>query len=263
MHLRQINPFPSVRTVFSFRQARSRIRGFTLIEIMVALGALLILGSIAVYAYQKLLDDAREAVCETNVKALTTAVELYTNEYGVVPAVLGDLKMRHLEKAYAQVMKNSDWHTRFAHKFLEMSLSNEAYAQFLTYKNLRRFGVSKKMLRCPEDDNGGVSYGINGNLAGRRWAKLRSNVIVVGDCDSPVFFHESDLKRRHHGGKVAVAASKAKKIRKRILGVTSAVDPCDPDENDELDNDDNTMEDGGGMDGGGMDGGNMDGGGGS
>lgn len=235
MHLPRTELLLSARALVLDRQLRPGRRGFTLIEIMIALGALLILGSIAVFAYQKLLDDAREAVCESNVKALTTAVELYGNEYGVVPAVLGDLKMRHLEKAYAQVMKDSDWHTRFAHKFLEISLPDEAYAQFLTYKNLKRFGVSKKMLRCPEDDNGGISYGINGNLAGRPWAKLRSNVIVVGDCDSPVFFHESQLKKRHHRGTVAVAGSKAKKIRKRRLGMSSAADPCDPDADDAAD----------------------------
>lgn len=241
MHLRQTSrmsgpPVCSGPVILEMsRKSATRHRGFTLVEIMVALAALLILGSIAVYAYQKLLDDAREAVCETNVKALTTAIELYSNEYGVVPAVLGDLKMRQLEKAYAQVMGHSDWYCRFAHAFLEMSMSSEAYAHFLTYKNLKRFGVSKKMLRCPGDDNGGVSYGINGNLAGRHWAKLRSNVIVVGDCDSPVFFHESELKKRHHGSKVAVAASKAKKIRKRTIGQSSAVDSCDPDADDTVD----------------------------
>jgi len=139
---------------------------------------------------------------------LNTAVELYGQEYGAIPATLGDLKQEHLEKAYAQVMERRSWHTKFSHAVLKMSLSDEAYAEFLTYDNLKKFGAAKASFRCPEDDNGGTSYGINGNLAGALWAQVDKDVVVVGDCDSATFTSAAQLKKRHGSGQVAIATTK-------------------------------------------------------
>jgi prepilin-type N-terminal cleavage/methylation domain-containing protein len=200
----------------SFLQAAARHhKGFTLVEILIAVAVLLFLVSIATIGYQALLDNAREAVCTTNVKALTTAVEAYAMENDVIPAVLGDLELRHLEKAYAQVLEESDWFAKFAQHAVNFSLPREAYAErFLTYKNLRQFGVSKKIFQCPADEDGGVSYGINAQFAMKRWDEIDDDAILVGDCDSPTFVNENDLKKRHRGKTTAVGSTKNKEVKK-------------------------------------------------
>jgi type II secretory pathway pseudopilin PulG len=67
--------------------------GFTLVQVMTAFGILLILASIAGFAYTSILDDARASVCKTNLETLNTAVELYGQEYGAIPATLGEPKL--------------------------------------------------------------------------------------------------------------------------------------------------------------------------
>lgn len=199
--------------------------GFTLVELIVAFGMLLILGTLGAFFYRGLLDDAREAVCVTNVKALTTAVELYVWENEALPAVLGDLKVEQVEKAYAQVMEEGGWYAKFSQFLLEMNLSDEAYAErLLKYDKLKKYGVAKNVFRCPNDDNGGVSYGINKRIANMKWHKIKDDALVIGDCDSPVFTSEDQLKRRHRKGTIAVASTKNKRIKKRRKRESGEVD---------------------------------------
>jgi type II secretory pathway pseudopilin PulG len=183
-------------------------KGFSLIQLMTTLGILLIVASIAGFVYTGILDNARAATCKANLETLNTAVELYGQEYGAIPATLGDLKPKHLEKAYAQVMERRSWYTKFSVALLKISQSDKAYAEFLKYDNLRKFGAAEDSFHCPEDDNGGTSYGINGNLAGVLWAQVDKDVVVVGDSDSATFTRESDLRKRHGRGKVAMATTK-------------------------------------------------------
>ncbi|MBW2319162.1 MAG: hypothetical protein JRF24_10905 [Deltaproteobacteria bacterium] len=182
--------------------------GFTLIQLMMALGIVFILASIAGFAYIGILDNARVTVCKTKLKTLNYAVEWYGHENEASLEILGELKLEHLEKAYAQVMESSSWYTKFSHAFLKMNLSDEVYAEFLTYENLKNFGAVKGSFRCPGDDNGGMSYGINANLAGTLWVNVGDDVVVVGDCDSATFTSATQLRKRHDSGKVAIAITK-------------------------------------------------------
>jgi hypothetical protein len=172
------------------------------------MGILLIVASVAGFVYTGILDNARAATCKMNLETLNTAVELYGQEHGAIPATLGDLKPKHLEKAYAQVMERRSWYTKFSVALLKISQSDKAYAEFLKYDNLRKFGAAQDSFHCPEDDNGGTSYGINANLAGVLWANVDKDVVVVGDCDSATFTSEADLRKRHGRGKVAIATTK-------------------------------------------------------
>lgn len=192
--------------------------GFTLVELVVAVAVLLILATIAFVGYQRLLDRAREAVCTTNVKALSMALESYILDQEAVPATLGGLELRRLERAYAKVMQEADWLTKISHSVVEYSMSREAYATVLTHENLKRYGISDKMLRCPSAPDGAVSYGINRQLLTRKWESVQEDAIIVGDCDGPVFNNEDQLATRHRGGTVAVGATKDKRVRKRRRG---------------------------------------------
>jgi len=211
------------------RAFRTDNQGFTLIQVLVALVLVLVIASIAAMAYQGLIDNARAAACENNLKVLNTAVELYADEYGVIPAVLGELKPEHLQKAYARVMENSSWQRRFSLALLEISRSGEAFGEFLSYENLRKFGAAKDSFRCPGDKNGGTSYGINANVAGTLWAKVDNDVVVVGDCDSPTFTSAAQLKKRHGSGKVAIAMTKGGVVVKMGEGSDAQIpDGVDP-----------------------------------
>ena len=202
-------------------------KGFTLIQVVLSVAVLLILSSIGVVSYQKILEMSREEVCATNQQALTNAVEAYVSSGYVIPAVLGDLKLEHLEKAYARVMEDAGWWVKFSHFLVRSSMSNEAYAQFLTYDNLKNYGAQKDFFRCPSDPNGAVSYGINGNIAGKYWYEIGDNVIIVGDCDSHVFTAQEQLKKRHGSGQVAIAVTKVGAVA-RIGDQSAASDADDP-----------------------------------
>jgi len=220
-------------------------KGYTLLGLVIAVAGLLVLITIAFLAYDGFVDRARAAACETNLKVLNTAVELYIrDERGAVPAVLGDLNPEHLKKAYAMVREDLGWQKRFLLAFLDFNYPGEAWAQFLTHDNLKGFGAVQDTFICPEDKNGGVSYGINSNLAGKLWYQIDKNVVVVGDCDSAVFSSPEQLKKRHGSGNVAIALTKGgavTKIGDQSEGGEAVDDDATFDVDDAADDDDNSF----------------------
>ncbi len=222
-------------------------KGYTALQLIFTVAIILVLASISLLGYQKILEMSREKVCATNQQALTNAVEAYviSNNY-VIPAVLGNLKLEDLETGYAQVMEKAGWSTVFAHFIVRTSMSSEAYAQFLTYDNLKNYGVSKDFFRCPSDSNGGISYGINANIAGKPWYKINDNVIIVGDSDSHTFSSQGGLRARHGSGKVAIGVTKQGTVARIESGsVTSDTDDITPafdDDGDDYDIDDDAFD---------------------
>jgi prepilin-type N-terminal cleavage/methylation domain-containing protein len=189
------------------RSLRNREKGFTLVELMVVVAIILILASIGMYAYQRSLAYAKETVCKTNLRALKNAVEMYVSENEAFPASLGQLKPEYLEKAYAEAMEDRGWVKRVCFFLAKFDTSDHAYAQFLTYENLKDYGVSQAILRCPADSNGGVSYGINGSLAGEQWSEVDRNELLIADCENYTFFAFNELARRHNDKALAIKIS--------------------------------------------------------
>ena len=146
--------------------------GYTLVELAVTLGVILILSSIAIHFYFGALAHARGTVCQTNLKALKSAVEEYILENDALPATLGHLKLEHVQKGYARAMDETGWLTQLSLLLLKFDESGNAHAQFLTYENLKGYGARQKIFQCPSDKNGPSSYGLNGNLADREWSKI-------------------------------------------------------------------------------------------
>ena len=146
-----------------------------------------ILSTLGIATYRQVLDNARQKVCETNLKTLEAAVEMYALENDALPASLGDLKPSHVKKAYAKVMREEGWLTKFAYFFVKLNTPKEVYAQFLTYDRLGKYGPAAQVFHCPADTNGGVSYGINAQLAGKRWGDISEDTLIVADCDSHTF----------------------------------------------------------------------------
>jgi prepilin-type N-terminal cleavage/methylation domain-containing protein len=187
---------------------RNKKKGFTLLELLVAITVILILASIGMYLYQRSLAYAKETVCKTNLRALEYSVEMYVSENDAFPASLGQLKLEYLQKAYAKAMEDRDWVKRVCFFLVRLDASDHAYAQFLTYENLKNYGASQAIFHCPADPNGGISYGINGNLAGKRWPDVGKDEIVIADCENYTFFALDELAKRHDNKALAIKASR-------------------------------------------------------
>jgi len=189
---------------------------FTLIELIVTMIVVLALASFGMAGYRQVLDNGRQKVCETNLKALAGAVEIYALENEVIPATLGYLNLEDLKKGYAQAAGKDRLYTGFCYWLVAAHDTVSAYCRdltgrssvfaqaaygpsnpFLSWETFKRFGLKQSIFVCPADENGPPSYGINAALAGKKWFELKDTDIIVGECDSAVFTSESDLCHRH------------------------------------------------------------------
>lgn len=188
----------------AYKGLREIKRGYTLIELLVVLTIVLVLSTIGMFLYQRSIVYAKETVCQTNLRVLEGAIEFYVLENDVLPASLGHLKLEHLEKSYAKAMEDRGWFTKFSFFLVKLDASEQAYAQFLTYENLEKYGATEKIFHCPADSNGGVSYGINGNLVGKKWSDVGADEIVIADSDNYVFNTLTELAKRHNNKALAI-----------------------------------------------------------
>jgi prepilin-type N-terminal cleavage/methylation domain-containing protein len=179
-------------------------KGYTLIELLVVLTIILVLATIGMFLYNRSIAFAQETVCQTNLITLEKAIELYVIENDAIPASLGHLKLEHLEKGYAKAMEDGGWFTKFSFFLVKLDASKQAYAQFLTYENLENYGATKKIFQGPADSNGGASYGINGNLAGKKWSDVDAEEIIIADSDNYVFNTLTELAKRHNNKALAI-----------------------------------------------------------
>jgi len=89
------------------RAGRKKI--FTLLEVMMVTIVVLIVAGLGVLSYRQVVENARQRVCALNLKALGEAIKFYSLEEDKLPATLGELKLRHLRKAYAKVMREGNY----------------------------------------------------------------------------------------------------------------------------------------------------------
>jgi prepilin-type N-terminal cleavage/methylation domain-containing protein len=172
-------------------------KGFTLVELMVVVTIILVLSSFGVFLYQRAIAQAKETVCKTNLEALHEAIDFYLSENDAFPASLAQLNFEHVEKGYAKAMRERNWYRRLCFFLVKLDASDQAYAQFMTYENLQKYGVTEKIFHCPADPNGGASYGINANLIGMKASEIGGDVVIVADCDTYSFTSVVDLTKRH------------------------------------------------------------------
>ena len=232
----------------AFKLGKEIKRGFTLLELLVVLAVLLVLSSTAMFLYQRGLAHAKETICQTNLRAIHEAITLYSAENDALPASLGQLKLKHLERGFAKATEGKGWLIKAYTFLIKLDTSDHAYAQFLTYENLKKYGAAEKIFHCPADDNGGASYAINGQAQGKAWGEIPKNTILVADCDHYVFHSLDELSDRH--------SHKAQAIRKSAVLVEIREDrepvpieePGDDDDEGDDDDDDDDDDDEGGDD---------------
>lgn len=173
------------------------MKTFTLIETVMVVAIIAVLATFSIAGYWQLLDNARQKVCETNLETLLTATEIYALEHDALPASLSQLDPSQVRKAYAKVMRKKGLMAKLSYAFVKMNTPKLAYAQFLTYSNLSKYGPESHVFVCPSDANGAPSYGINGNIQGRSWGNISSGTAIVGGCDSHVFWGAGQIAPRH------------------------------------------------------------------
>ena len=189
-------------------------RGFTIMEIAVALAVLMIISSIAVVSYTKYISNAGETVCAENLKGLRYAVMNYVSEKAALPITLGELEPEQIKQGYDLAMKNADWKSKMTHSVLEFSITSEAHAFTLSYEDLKAYGANHEIFNCPEDHNGGTSYAINADIAGKKWSEINADVVLIAESDSDTFRKSSDLQLRHEGKTKALAITRNGRIIK-------------------------------------------------
>lgn len=84
-----------VLSFFKFRSPQSAIRnqrGFSLLELMIAMFIMIILLSVALPTYQRSVQHARELVLEENLWQMRRAIDQYGTDKGKLPQSLDDLK---------------------------------------------------------------------------------------------------------------------------------------------------------------------------
>jgi len=162
---------------------------FTLPEVMMVAIIVFIIVGLGILSYRQLVENARQRVCMLNLKTLEKAIKFYGLEEDTLPATLGELKLRHLRKAYAEVMREGNYLLNklafFVVKINNPSLAYGKYSPsdngvgFLTPETLGRYGVTEEVFHCPSDPSGKISYAMNENLAGEKWEDVAPGTPLV------------------------------------------------------------------------------------
>ncbi len=148
-------------------------RGFTVIELVVAVLILLALVSFSMAGYQRYRDRAAMLVDETNQKVLQAAVKLYAYDTNALPGSLSELRGTDLQRAYAEVTGGKRPYTFLA--FLQENLGLLRIAEAAPLPG-RYYNNDISILTCPGDPTppteGGVSYALASGWAGRPLSAL-------------------------------------------------------------------------------------------
>lgn len=181
-------------------------KAFTLIEVMVVIIIAGILASIGIPSYQNFVETQKAKVCQTNLKTLEQALDIYAIDHDTMPASLSEIPNETIDKAFARILQEKGaWRIRLAYFVTDlMNHNNLLYAAPVTPFVKQLVRGNHRVLVCPKDyavlEHGGVSYGINSALAKMKkedYKKIASTAILLGDCNTPEFSSLSQLSNRH------------------------------------------------------------------
>ncbi len=104
----------SLRAWLSIRDLKSAIRnqkGFSLLELMIAMFIMIILLSIAVPTYERSVRNAREIVLKENLFQLRRSIDQFSGDKGKLPSSIDELvEAKYLrEKPYDPISENQEW----------------------------------------------------------------------------------------------------------------------------------------------------------
>lgn len=103
-----------LNAIFAFRTRHSALRnqrGFSLLELMIAMFIMIILLSVAVPTYQRSVQHAKEVVLKENVWQMRRAIDQFTADKGKLPKTIDELvesKYLH-EKPIDPILDKAEW----------------------------------------------------------------------------------------------------------------------------------------------------------
>ncbi|MFA5373925.1 MAG: prepilin-type N-terminal cleavage/methylation domain-containing protein [Candidatus Omnitrophota bacterium] len=202
-------------------------RSFTLLEIMISMVVMGILVTLGFPIYQGFIENSKSKVCETNLKALKSAMDIYAMEYDTMPGSLSELPPKYIGKAYARLMlQKSAWKIKLAYFMVEQEKKGFVYAD--TFINRLTKG-NINLVTCPKDKTppaeGGVSYGFNSqlsNMSSKDYRKLSSGFSLIADSDQPTFVSEDNYAYRHQTFGVLTSEGYAQEVVKGSANLSPA-----------------------------------------
>lgn len=199
-------------------------KAFTMMEILIVVVIIGILATLGFPAYQNVIEDSKATVCEANLEALNTGLEIYAMEHDQMPGDLSELSPEYIQKAYTRILQEKGaWKIKFAYYIVGWEQRGLAYAGLLT----DIAGGNIKLMTCPAALPGERSYGINSgllNMSSQGYQALSGDTLFIGDYTAPTFTSYAQLTERHkHYGILTVETyaqtiGKDKKIKEKKSG---------------------------------------------
>lgn len=163
-------------------------KAFTLIEIVAIVAVIGILVTLGINAYGNIIEDSKAKICDTNQQALKTALDIYAMEHDTLPGDLSMLPSEYIQKAFARIMQGRGaWKIKLAYFVVGLEDRGVAYAGLLTDYLARG---NQKLLTCPKNTSGGISYGMNSalsNMSRADYRGLSSDTVLIADSNQATF----------------------------------------------------------------------------
>jgi prepilin-type N-terminal cleavage/methylation domain-containing protein len=177
-----------------------KITAFTLVEVLIAVVIIAILSSLGVAVWDGSVDNARQKICAQNQTILMESLKMFVYDKDAVPTTLSDLEPAYIELALAKIEKK-DYLFKpirtICLAFIRINDGKEAWAIPLS----DYVKIDSNVTRCPANNYGATSYGINNSITNTATFKqaLNNNVPIICDCDNTSFSSISDAAYRHGG----------------------------------------------------------------
>jgi len=165
------------------------------------------LASCALAAYQAVVEDSNARICRVNLKALATALDIYSMDHDLMPITLAQIPQSYFDRAYARIFKEKGaWKIRLAYFITELQERALVYAS--AYSSMKLLAANQPwILKCPSGSQyseGSVwSYGFNSAIihnpaiSSEQYRNLlEAGIIVVADCDSNVLGSEAQRHKK-------------------------------------------------------------------
>lgn len=125
---------------------RRRERGFSLLELMIAMFIVIILLSVAIPTYQRSVQHARETVLKENLWQIRRAIDQFTADKGKAPKSVDELvEAKYLrEKPLDPITDNREWN--------EIQTDNSVSEAMQGLENVKSTAVGEDSEGVPYDE---------------------------------------------------------------------------------------------------------------
>jgi len=133
------------RSIVIGNRLRQKEKGFSLLELMIAMFIMIILLSVAIPTYQRSVQAARETVLKENLWQMRKAIDQFSADKGKLPQSIDELVTEKYlrEKPVDPIREDTEWDEVMG----ESSMSSEGEQ-----------GLTNVKSRAEGEDNGGKAY---------------------------------------------------------------------------------------------------------